>query len=73
VSLRTRIERLERELFPGSKTTITLSELQFVVRMQTRYGEDFESVPAVLRSEYNRLAGIFPSCLHRKGLTPPKE
>ena len=57
MSLKARIERLERECFPGKKT-IYLFEAMFVSRMHKKYGENLESAPDFLRSECKRLDEI---------------
>jgi hypothetical protein len=54
MSLKKRIERLERELFPGRRSerrTLTLSEFEFLYEMWVRHCKNPESVPSCVRQE----------------------
>jgi hypothetical protein len=52
MSLRHRIERLEREYFPDG---MTILELEFICWFEKKYKQDLESAPGFLLYEYERI------------------
>ncbi len=66
MTLRHRIERLEREFLPRNRNTLYLAEIEFVYRMVQKYGKNFESAPSFLRAEYEYLSEIW-----KRAVKPP--
>ena len=68
MSLKRRIERLERQFFEPSKNTLTMDELESLYRIHKKYGQNLDALPGLARAEYQRLLDIYVR--HVKPYTP---